>query len=478
MKTLVFCYLPVILNAIKELEKEKIITLVNVMCEQECLHPKNISRLDFLSFQYSNETLNLIKKYTEGIDYNEDIYNKLYKNMYRYMCNIGRHNKDFQETSDTDYIHSFNLIYHFLYGYLTKENIELVIFDHTPHVGYDDVLYDLCQEFGIKTIILQSCVSPLTNIPFLQYAFKKEDAITFQKMSKTYRQTDENLIENFNYKHCYMKGIQPYTLNIEQPQFKRHHFFTALLKSGFSKKKFNKILQNYLKRTIKTNMSEQRKIPLYLQYDENRKKYTQTPNYNEKFVYFPLHLQPELTTSVNGGIYCDQVLAIERLSKIIPDNWFIYVKENPKQNEYMRGNLFFKRLHLIKNIKYIDVTVPSSELLQNCQFCATINGTASFESICGGKPTLIFGQVWWDFLPGIFKYKNNFNIEDLLNYKIDKTKLKKLYNEYLSKTIIGTLYNPKDYTQYSPKFNEQLNTTNCTLLLKDLISQLYKNQIN
>ena len=301
MRTLVLCYESVILDAILELDKNGTIEFVNIMSEKKCNHEKEISRLDFITFGYSEETLKLIEKYSQNVEYDDTIYNNLYKNMYRYMCNIGRHNKDFQAVSDTDYIHSFNLIYKFLYGYLIKEKIELVIFDHEPHVGYDDILYDLCKEFKIKTIILQSCLSPLSNIPFLQYAFDKENGVEFNNMNKKYRDVNEEIISNFSFNHCYMHNIMEYNYDIEL--LEKHHIFKILFHGLFNKNKLKKYVLKYI--VANNDLAKLRKIPMYLMYKYCIKKYTQQPNWNEKFVYFPLHLQPELTTSVNGGIYCD-----------------------------------------------------------------------------------------------------------------------------------------------------------------------------
>lgn len=94
------------------------------------------------------------------------------------------------------------------------------------------------------------------------------------------------------------------------------------------------------------------------------------------FVYFPLHLQPELTTSALGGDFADQVLAIERLARIIPSHWKIVLKENPKQTAFRGTPLFFERLDLVPSVTWVAQDTPTHGLLSQCEWVATITGSA------------------------------------------------------------------------------------------------------
>lgn len=137
------------------------------------------------------------------------------------------------------------------------------------------------------------------------------------------------------------------------------------------------------------------------------------------YVYFPLHLQPELTTTGMGGDYSDQLDAIERLSEILPIGWRIYAKENPKQGPEQRGREFYRRLMSIENVDYIAKDVDTYWLMENCRFVATITGTAGWESITGGKPCLFFGLAWFACIPGAVKYRNGITVEDIVNVSIN-----------------------------------------------------------
>jgi hypothetical protein len=222
---------------------------------------------------------------------------------------------------------------------------------------------------------------------------------------------------------------------------------------------------------LRVKTHSKRFLQRYSNYRESKKNLlnilSKQIDLTKKFVYFPLHLQPELTTSTLGGIYVDQLLAIERLSKIIPEDWCIYVKENPVQTELMRGKWFFARLKLIRNVKVVPLDFDTYSLIKNSIFVATITGTAGWEAISGGKNVLVFGNAWYKSLPGAFSYNEDFELEDILNYEINHDELEKELNLLLSKAGDGVI--EESYSVIVENFNALDNASNIATFLERLI---------
>lgn len=123
-------------------------------------------------------------------------------------------------------------------------------------------------------------------------------------------------------------------------------------------------------------------------------------------IYFPLHLQPELTTSLMGEVYTDQCLAISALAAFLKSQgraFTVFVKENPKQALEQRQ---FLPLLQSDDIVMIDRVVPSERLINECDIVATISGTAGWEAVKSGKPALIFGTTWYERAPGVVRFRN------------------------------------------------------------------------
>lgn len=166
---------------------------------------------------------------------------------------------------------------------------------------------------------------------------------------------------------------------------------------------------------------------------------TDAPDLSVPYVYFALQLQPEMTTSTLGAGYSDQLSALERLSAMIPDDWRIYAKENPKQTARQRGDAFFRRLSLVPKLRYVAKTVNTYALLEGCRFASTVTGTVGWEAITGGKPVLVFGQPWFARLPGVVGFRPSLTVDDVLGVTIDHAALEHALAGLLCKTVRGVI---------------------------------------
>jgi len=126
-------------------------------------------------------------------------------------------------------------------------------------------------------------------------------------------------------------------------------------------------------------------------------------NPDDKFVYFPLHMQPEATTRPLGGKYANQLIAIKMLSSVLPENWKIYVKEHPNQKMIFRGIDFYKKLSEIKHVNILKTNISTFDLINGCEAVSTITGVAGWESVVLGKNCLLFGNTLFDKCPGVLK---------------------------------------------------------------------------
>jgi hypothetical protein len=134
-----------------------------------------------------------------------------------------------------------------------------------------------------------------------------------------------------------------------------------------------------------------------------------SPDLDQAFIYYPLHLDPEAVTLVREDL-SNQLTIIKMISDNLPDGANIYIKEHPvvfsflkkknlRQNWYFflslsryRSKNFYKELLKIPNVKILSMNSTSEKLVKNSVGIATINGTVSLEAAIEQKPILIFGD--------------------------------------------------------------------------------------
>lgn len=135
-------------------------------------------------------------------------------------------------------------------------------------------------------------------------------------------------------------------------------------------------------------------------------KHAEMPDYNEKYVYFPLQQMPELTLFPLAGVTGEQYNTIQMLSRITePYGVKVYVKEYYVQP--FRDRKFWKDIGRLKNVRFIKSTVSSLDLIKGCLATANQTGTCLMEAVFEGKPALAFGGGHnWKGMPGLFEIKN------------------------------------------------------------------------
>src|SRR3990167_10389371 len=129
------------------------------------------------------------------------------------------------------------------------------------------------------------------------------------------------------------------------------------------------------------------------------------------YVYFPLNMQPERSTSPQGGVFQDQILVAETVAAALPEGWTLVIKEHPSQ-WWLRGKTryssaryrgYYQRLAKIPRVRLVPIRASSFELTKRSKTVATITGTAGWEALARGKMPLVFGYPWYRDCGGVFR---------------------------------------------------------------------------
>ncbi len=123
-------------------------------------------------------------------------------------------------------------------------------------------------------------------------------------------------------------------------------------------------------------------------------------DWNEKFVYIPLHYEPELAILTLSPFYFDQIDVVKYIARSVPLDYKVYVKEHPAMVS-KRKRSFYTSLQKLPNIVLIDHRIKGFELIKHTKLVATITGTAGWEASLYGKPVITFGEVFYNALSGV-----------------------------------------------------------------------------
>ncbi len=303
-------------------------------------------------------------------------------------------------------------LYFELVGYwdnvFEKYKFEAVVFPVAPHTVYDYVIYSLAKLRGVKTIMFDFTrigdrLLTMNNIEEGNLSLRAEMSKN-KNVSWEIKDLHTDIAEHYQaYQNL---GNYAWPADVVGLFKKFGGWNWLIIKSrvifaNILNFKIYGIATGRIKRIFTGDL---RKEYLKLQVK---------PDLAKKFVYVPLHYQPESSTSSLGDVFVDQILMIETLAVALPKDWVIYVKEHPTQ-WLIRGPVYFgyryrgyyEKIAKLPNVFLIPISTDSFTLIDKSQALATVTGSAGWEAVLRDKPALVFGYPWYRDCPGVFMVNN------------------------------------------------------------------------
>lgn len=314
-------------------------------------------------------------------------------------------------------------------------NISLVIFQKTPHEGYDFVAYSVARMLKIDTV----CTYHMPVLPHLStliYAYTDlkrhaETALEAASLSAPDHSSRDELSQRA------LRSIKAWKSAAESDAY--NSFTRADTGSSENLRHRVSSLVNWRPRRPRIASS---RLP--------DRTCTSAELTESKYFYFPLHYQPECSSMPLAGEYHQQALICSLLSKFLPEDYTLVLKEHPRKSRALwRSEEFYVQLAQLENVRWISTDVSSTEILKRAAAAVTATGTIAWEAILLRKPVLLFGSRIFEGAPGAFPIKDEDELRRAIHAVIkavgsqDEWEYEK-YLEDLSGFLMPGVLSPKD----------------------------------
>ena len=324
-------------------------------------------------------------------------------------------------------------------GVLEHFKPDIVVFRVAPHVSHDYSLYALCRIMDIPTVMFER-----TSLPGFVYPVR-----SFEEGSEVIRETYAKALESNNQlevalapeTETHLKNLSrsyadamPSHLKSKLEYYKDGGHVGGgvsillgaakdIVKAQVKKRADFDRDPNLLHKKYSKKIGRFKRKKLLTHYD----RLAQNVDLGVPYVFVALQCEPERQTCPAGGVFGNQYLMVDMLSKLVPDDWKIYVKEHVSQfkvyqaAERAKPVEFYNILASMSKVELIPLTYTSFDLIDRAKASATVSGTVGWESVVRGKPTLLFGYSWYRDCKGVFV---THSVEDC------KNAIREIHNDY------------------------------------------------
>ncbi len=358
----------------------------------------------------------------------------------------------------------FRNLIRFWLGYLQQKDIEGVYFMYCPHATWQLVLLHACRYLGIRHAYLSH--TSLNNRCLLRTSYKSLEKVPVDYLKNGDRKEIIAKIKHDLWQDFSSESLTNETVKAKNDSFvqgktatQRSWLATAMKKLLYTTSLYTPItvLKEYVVGSRKGEpfrfaMSmdhefTERKFRLAWQAHDRHAKalkifynaHTQPVDYSVPYIYFPMHLQPEMTTQPEATVFEDHLLALEVILSILPKGWQVYVKENPRQFDTSinrcSGQLFrstedYQAMLRHDAVSFVPLTENSEALIAKAKLTVTLTGTAGWEALRKGKPCATFGHPWYSPCRSCFTIENQQDMQDAI------ARAEKLTPEMVEKDVL------------------------------------------
>ena len=111
----------------------------------------------------------------------------------------------------------------------------------------------------------------------------------------------------------------------------------------------------------------------------------------QKYLFYPMHAPGEDTVIVRGFPHLDEVSLIKIIAMSLPTDYKLYVKEHPGW-EGWHTLCELNRIKEIDEVRLIESTTNSHNVIEHAACCVVLNSSVWFESLMLGKPVICLGS--------------------------------------------------------------------------------------
>ena len=156
---------------------------------------------------------------------------------------------------------------------------------------------------------------------------------------------------------------------------------------------------------------------------------------SDRFIYFPLHSEPERALSIAAPYYTNQIEVITNIAKSLPIEFELFVKDHPSMGLKGGGGRklsFYQDITKLYNVKLLHPKIKRDDILSKCSMVITINGTAGFEAAFFGKPAITFIDTDYSMLPFVHVIKKFEDLPSTIRNTLKETVDFDALNEYVN----------------------------------------------